>query len=143
VKGEKSGVITHGDSMIAAFTFNLSDLVARLEETSQWKWHGRCKAEIEGEISLNRLNAELTVRNISGCHEELFDSHVAANFEKQAAALELQQELSTAETDDTSMTRSQLYAGVMPEFPPLFRACCGRNRLEQRCWCLFSLVPGC
>jgi hypothetical protein len=54
------GVITHGDSMIAAFTFNLSDLVARLEETNQWKWHGRCKAEI-GEISLNRLNAELTV----------------------------------------------------------------------------------
>jgi len=33
VKGEKSGVITHGDTMIAAFTFNLSDLVARLEET--------------------------------------------------------------------------------------------------------------
>ena len=41
------------------------------------------------------------------------------------------------------MTRSQSYAGVTPEFPLPFRACCGRNRLEQKCWYLFSLVHGC
>ena len=41
------------------------------------------------------------------------------------------------------MTRSPSYAGVTPEFPLPFRACCGRNRLERRCWYLFSLVPGC
>ena len=39
-------------------------------------------------------------------------------------------------------TRSPSYAGVMPESPLLFRAYCGRNRSERRCWYLSSLVPG-
>jgi hypothetical protein len=38
--------------------------------------------------------------------------------------------------------RSPSYAGVMPVFPLLCRACFGQNRLERRCWFLFSLVLG-
>jgi hypothetical protein len=88
--------------MIAVFTFSLSDLVAGLTHDNQWKWVGRCKAEIEGESSLNRLNAELTVQNISECHRFLLDLYVLAKFQDQPAALELRQELSTAQTDGTA-----------------------------------------
>jgi hypothetical protein len=86
--------------MIAIFTFNLVDLIAGLTNANQWEWHGRCRAEIENESALNRLNTELTVQNISECH--VHDRHILANFDKQPAALELQQVLSAAKADGTA-----------------------------------------
>src|SRR5438067_12263583 len=88
--------------MNAVFTFKLGDLIAGLTDANQWEWHGRCKAEIGSESSLNRLNAELTVQNISECHKHLLNLYVVANFVDQPAALEVQQELSTAQTDGTA-----------------------------------------
>ena len=82
--------------MIAVFTFDLSDLQASTKN-NQWIWYGRCKAEIGGGFS--QLNSELSVTNISEC--DLVGRHVVANFSEQPAALELQQELSTAQKDGT------------------------------------------
>ena len=83
--------------MIAVFTFNLSDLKASIMKTNRWKWHGHCRAEIGG--SFSQLNNELSVTNISEC--DLVGQHIIANFSEQPAALELQQELSTAQKDGT------------------------------------------
>ena len=88
--------------MIAVFTFNLSDLEASIGKasigkTDQWKWYGHCRAEIGG--SFSQLISELSVTNISEC--DLVGLHVLANFSEQPAALELQQELSTAKKDGT------------------------------------------
>jgi hypothetical protein len=88
--------------MTAVFSFSLGDLVAGLTDDNQWEWVGHCKAEIGGESSLNRLNAELTVQPISECHKHLLDLYVLAKFQNQPAALELRQELSTAQTDGTA-----------------------------------------
>ena len=87
--------------MIAVFTFNLSDLKASIGKTSigktdQWIWHGRCRAETGG--SFSQLNSELSVTNISEC--DLVEQ-IIANFSKQPAALELEEELSTAKKDGT------------------------------------------
>lgn len=88
--------------MMAVFTFNLSDLKASIGRTSigktnQWEWYGHCKAEIGR--SFSQLNSELSVKNISEC--DLVGQHLIANFSEQPAALELQQELSTAKKDGT------------------------------------------
>jgi hypothetical protein len=86
--------------MSALFTFNLSDLTAGLTDANQWKWWGPCKADIEG-TSLDRLKAILTVEHISEC--DLRSRHVAANFDiNHPAAIELEQNLSKAQTEDTT-----------------------------------------
>jgi hypothetical protein len=99
------------------FTFKFSDLIAGLTGANQWQWYGRCNAEIEGEGSLNRLNAELTVQNISESYKRLLDGYVLANFEKQPAALELKQELSTAQTDGTADAMIISYHAPIRELP--------------------------
>jgi hypothetical protein len=106
--------------MIAVFTFSLGDLIAGLTDANQWQWVGRCKAEIGGESSLNRLNAELTVQDISECHKRLLDLYVLAKFENQPAALELRQELSTAQTDGTADAVIINYNAPIKEFPEEF-----------------------
>ena len=84
--------------MIAVFTFDLSDLKASIvKKTNQWEWYGRCRAEIGG--SFSQLNSELSVTNISEC--DLSEWHFIAHFSQQPAALELEQELSTAQKDGT------------------------------------------
>ena len=82
--------------MIAVFTFDLSDLKASIKN-NQWQWYGHCRAEIGGGFS--QFNSELSVTNISEC--DLTGWHFIANFSKQPAALELEQELSTAQKDGT------------------------------------------
>jgi hypothetical protein len=72
---------------------------ARLTSSNQWEWHGPCKADIQGAF-LDHLKADLSVENISEC--DLVTPHILANFEKQPAALELQQELSAAQADGTT-----------------------------------------
>ena len=85
---------------VAVFTFKLSDLSAGLTRSNQWKWWGPCKAEIEGTL-LRRLTAELKVEHIS--ESDLRSRHVASRFDiKHPAVLELEQNLSTAQTEGTA-----------------------------------------
>jgi hypothetical protein len=92
--------------MLAAFTFKVSDLIAKPGLSNQWGWAGRCKAEIETEIEegflLNRLDAELSVVNFWDFY--LGTHHIISNFYNQPAALELEQKLAAAQAqkDDTS-----------------------------------------
>jgi hypothetical protein len=88
--------------MIAVFTFKVSDLVTGLTKSNEWRWHGSCKAEIEGGRSLNRLSAELSVTNISESSDNLKNHHVNAKFDNQSIALELEKELSAAQADGTA-----------------------------------------
>jgi hypothetical protein len=93
--------------VIAFFTFKLADLSAKLTESNQWEWLGPCKADIQGVSfghfirgALFDLESELSIQNISEC--DLVTKHVVANFDNQPAALELQQELSTAQAEGTA-----------------------------------------
>jgi hypothetical protein len=103
--------------LIAVFTFSLGDLIAGLTDDNQWEWVGRCKPEIEGESSLNRLNAELTVQPISESHKHLLNLYGLAKFANQPAALELRQELSTAQTDGTADALIIAYFAPAPREP--------------------------
>jgi hypothetical protein len=119
--------------MIAVFTFKLSDLIVGTEKAGdqwQWQWYGQCKAETEGEplsfgagplsIPLNRLDNQLTVRNISGLRGILRTYHVVANFREQAVELELEQELSTAESDGTADAMIMSYHAATKEYGQQF-----------------------
>jgi hypothetical protein len=81
--------------MNAFFTFKLSDLSTGLTRSNQWKWYGPCKAEL-GPGLLNQPEADLSVEPISEI--DLITQHIVANFDKEPAALELQQRLSVAQT---------------------------------------------
>jgi hypothetical protein len=83
--------------MIAVFTFQLNDLITGLDMPGGREWHGPCNAQIG---LLNTLQTELNVTNIADCH--LITSHIVENFDKQPAALELQQELLAAQGNGTS-----------------------------------------
>jgi hypothetical protein len=77
--------------MNAVFTFKLSDLIAGLTRSNQWKWYGPCEAEF-----VARWNAELTVEPIS--ESNLISPHIVSNF-KHPVAQELEEELSQAQTN--------------------------------------------
>lgn len=81
--------------MNAVFTFKLSDLIAGVARSNQWRWVGPCKAEFMG-----HYNAELSVEPIS--ESNLVSLHIASNFDKQPAAQELQEKLSAAQTNGTT-----------------------------------------
>jgi hypothetical protein len=84
--------------MNALFTFRLSELIAGITNSNQWEWHGPCEAEAG---LLNHPRADLSVEPIS--ETDLITPHIVANFDQeQPAALQLQQELSAAQTDGTA-----------------------------------------
>jgi hypothetical protein len=83
--------------MNAFFTFKLGDLFTGLTRSNQWEWNGPCKAEVG---QLDHPNADLSIEPIS--ETDLIGPHVVAKFDQQAAALELQREISTAQTDGTA-----------------------------------------
>lgn len=94
--------------MIADFTFKLSDLTAWLTDSNQWEWRSCCTPGIQGipfddfirGASSGDSRVELSVTDISECDLRL--AHVARDFGEQPGALEVEQELSAAQTSGTA-----------------------------------------
>jgi len=134
--------------MNAFFTFKLGDLFTGLTRSNQWEWNGPCKAEVG---QLDHPNADLSIEPIS--ETDLTGPHVVAKFDQQAAALELQRELSTAQTDGTADAMILQHwvehkgalgvtIGLRPQRYELFRTFVmlhfGRQDLIGRISCRFS-----
>lgn len=80
-------------SSVAAFTFNVSDLIAGLTPSSQWEWDGPCQADIPvdpADVVQNkkRWNADLSVGPISESVRRYFFMLGDDEFHKELSAAE-------------------------------------------------------
>ncbi len=89
--------------MSIVVTFKVSDLIAGLTRSNQWKWHGPCEVEMPTDDPRStNWNVDLSVEPISECGDHLRDLHVLSKFNKQSAAQQLEEELSAAQTNGTA-----------------------------------------